>query len=78
MFSDEHIKFLKKLRFEKFIILLFRFLIVFIFLFLWQLLVDLNVLNSFILSSPLNVVKTLLYLNPILYLNIYLLLYMKF
>ena len=60
MFSDEHIKFLKKLRFEKFIILLFRFLIVFIFLFLWQLLVDLNVLNSFILSSPLNVVKTLI------------------
>lgn len=60
MFSDEHIKFLKKLRIEKFIVLLFRFLIVFIFLFLWQLLVNLNVLNSFILSSPLNVVKTLI------------------
>lgn len=29
-------------------------------MFLWQLLVDLNVLNSFILSSPLNVVKTLI------------------
>ena len=56
--SKEHNLYLKKLKKEKLIISISRIFIIIMFLGLWQILVDLNILNSFILSSPINIVKT--------------------
>ena len=62
MFSNEHQKYLKKYKKSKRIIFISRFLIIILFLFGWQLLVNLNILNGFIFSSPINIFNTLIML----------------
>ena len=59
MNSLEHINYLKKLRKEKIIISIFRILIVFIFLIVWELLSKYNIINTFLFSSPSRIIKTL-------------------
>ena len=59
MYSLEHINYLKKLRKEKIIISIFRILIVFIFLIVWELLSKYNIINTFLFSSPSRIIKTL-------------------
>ena len=59
MYSKEHIKFLKNIKKEKFIITLFQILIFVIFLCIWQLLADFNIINTFIFSSPKKVINTI-------------------
>lgn len=57
-YSDEHKKYLKKLRKNKIIIFTFRLLIILTFLVLWEVLSRIHLINTFLSSSPSNVVKT--------------------
>lgn len=72
MYSKEHIVYLKKIRKNKVLIRLSQLLIIFIFIFLWQILADKNLINTFIFSSPIKVLKCIIGLHQkkILYNNI--------
>ena len=59
-YSDEHIKYIKNISKEKRLILLFRVLIIMIFIIAWELLSHFNIINSFLYSSPTRIVKTIL------------------
>lgn len=59
MYSKEHIKYLKNIKKRKFVILFFRIIIFLLIIFLWELLSDLNIINSFIFSSPKKIVNTI-------------------
>ena len=59
-YSDEHKKYLKKLRKEKVIVFIFRILIISIFLIAWELLSDYKIINSFTSSSPIKATKTII------------------
>ena len=58
--SNEHILFLKKIKRNNFIVHLSQVLILAILVFLWQFLADLGIINTFIYSSPLKVIKTII------------------
>lgn len=58
-FSQKHIIYLKNLRKRAYIIGFFRIFILVGFIIIWELLTALNVLDSFITSSPTRIVKTL-------------------
>ena len=60
MYSKEHIIFLKKLKKDKIIITIFQILIPFIFIIIWQILADFNIINTFICSSPIKVLETVI------------------
>ncbi len=60
MYSEEHINYLKKERRRKRIILLSQISIIIILLLIWQILVNFRVINSFLFSSPYNILETLL------------------
>ena len=60
MYSDEHKKFISNLRRKNHIVFISRMLIVIIFIGTWQLMINLGILNSFIISSPLDILKTLI------------------
>lgn len=63
MYSREHLKFIKKIKKEKRLIRLFQILIILLFIIIWQILADLNVINTFIFSSPKMVIKTIIALH---------------
>lgn len=63
MYSIEHKEYLKRQKKEKRIVLFFQILIIAFLLFLWQLLADFNIVNTFISSSPKMVVKTIIGLH---------------
>ncbi len=58
--SDELKKYIKKNKRYKLMIVFTQIFILFLFIFLWQVLADKNIINSFITSSPKNIVKTLI------------------
>ena len=58
IYSAEHIQFLKKKRREKRLVLLSQILIIVLFLLVWELLAQFGMINTFLLSSPSDVVKT--------------------
>lgn len=60
MYSKEHINYLKKRKKEKIIITISQLLILIIFLIIWQLLANFNIINTFIFSSPKKVLDTLI------------------
>ena len=60
MYSKDHIKFLKKIKKEKFIISLFQILIFISFICFWQILADFNIINTFIFSSPKKILETII------------------
>lgn len=60
MYSLEHIKFLKKRKKEKIIIGIFQFSIILLLFIIWQLLADLNIINTFIFASPKKVLDTII------------------
>ena len=60
MYSDEHKKYLRKLKQNKIIISFFQIIIFIIFIVLWQLLANFNIINTFILSSPKLVLNTII------------------
>ncbi len=63
MFSLEHKNYLKKIRLNNFLIKLFQFLILIVFLIVWQLLSDYKIINPFIFSSPIKVIETIINLH---------------
>lgn len=71
--SEEQTKYIKKIKLKKRIILLSQILIMLIFLILWQMLSNKNIIDSFITSSPKNIIKTIieLYKNKNLFIHIF-------
>ena len=63
MYSQEHKNYLKKKRKRKILILITQFGILIFFLFLWQILADTGIINSFISSSPKQVINTIINLH---------------
>ena len=57
-FSKEHLKYLHGIRKNKTFVVSFRILILVLFLGLWELLGQLNLINTFITSSPSRICKT--------------------
>lgn len=73
-YSKEHKEYLKKKKKEKFIIFSFRFLIIAIFLILWEVLAKYNIIKTFLTSSPSMALNTALKLfnskNLFIHINI--------
>lgn len=63
MYSDEHKVFLKHIRLNKIMILLVQLVIVLSFIFIWQFLADRGIINTFISSSPKDVLDTIIKLH---------------
>lgn len=59
-FSKEHKEYLKKQKKEKYIIVLSQISIIFIFIIIWQLAANLNIINTFLFSSPKDIFNTLI------------------
>ena len=62
IYSEEHLRYLKKQKREKRLVCFFRFLIIVLFLLIWELLSKLELINTFLSSSPTEVIKTILQL----------------
>ncbi len=60
MYSNEHKQYLKKKKRKKILILLMQIAILATIIITWQLLADFKIINTFITSSPSNVVKTII------------------
>lgn len=60
MYSKEHIKYLKNIKKKKTIIVFFQILIIFLFITIWQLLADHNLINTFLSSSPKGIIETII------------------
>ena len=80
MYDKEHKDYLRKLRFNKFLVHLVQLLIIIVFLFLWEYLSSNNIINSFIYSSPSKAVKTIygLYMDSNLFNHIWVTAYETF
>ncbi len=63
MISAEHKNYLKSLKKRNFFIRLTQIMIIIIFIVIWQFLADYNLINTFITSTPKQVVKTIISLN---------------
>lgn len=59
MMSKEHLKYLKKLKHEKIIIITCQILILVLFTTLWEILSKKNIINPFIFSSPSKILETI-------------------
>lgn len=59
-YSKEHINYLKKKKKEKYIIIGFQLAIIIIFLTIWQVLANYEVINTFLYSSPQKILKTVI------------------
>ncbi len=58
--NEELNAYLKKIKINKIKIIVFQLLIISLFIIIWQLLSDKNIINSFLCSSPKNVIKTVI------------------
>lgn len=58
--TPEHKNYIKKKKKEKLKIFIGQITIFILFIFIWQILVNLKIINSFILSSPKNIIKTII------------------
>jgi len=63
MYSLEHISYLKKIKKNKFLIRLTQILIFIIFIIIWQILADKELINTFIFSSPKKVLDCIINLH---------------
>ena len=59
MYSLEHINYLKKIKKNKITVSIFQILIFLIFIILWQILSNKKIINTFIFSSPKNIINTI-------------------
>ena len=57
--SNEHIKYLKKIKREKLVVAFFQVLILVGFIVSWELLSKYKIINPFIFSSPTKIVETI-------------------
>ena len=58
--SKEQYKYIKQHKKNKRIILLFQILLFIFIIFMWQIITDYKIIDSFIISSPKNIIKTLI------------------
>lgn len=58
-FSKEHYEYLKNIKREKMIIFFFRFLIIILFMSVWEILAQNSIINTFLFSSPSRVLRTI-------------------
>ena len=65
MYSKEHIKYIKKIKKSNIIASFTQIFIVIFFIFIWQILANKEMINTFILSSPKEVIKCLIFLEEI-------------
>lgn len=63
MFSIEHLNYLKRIKRKSLFIRLTQILIACFFIFIWQILADFDYINTFISSSPKEVIRTFISLN---------------
>ncbi len=63
MYSLEHKEYLKNRKKTFFFIRLSQFIIIFLFIIIWQLLAHFNLINTFIFSSPKKVLETIINLH---------------
>ena len=61
--TNEHKLYLKKIKKEKILIKIFQILLLVFLIVSWQILADLNIINTFIASSPKQVINTIIKLN---------------
>lgn len=59
-FSKEHLNYLKQLKKEKKLIYITQITILLVIILIWELLSRLNIINTFLYSSPTNIIKTIL------------------
>ena len=59
MYSLEHKIYLKKLKKEKRLILFFKIIILILLIFIWELLARLDIINTFLFSSPSKIINTI-------------------
>ena len=57
-YSKEHELYIKKKRKEKHMIMFFQIIILISFIVIWQILADFKIINTFLFSSPKNVIET--------------------
>lgn len=69
-YSLEHKVYLKKIRKEKILINVFRILILFLFLLIWEVLSKYNIINTFLFSSPSRIINTILRVDFIKHISI--------
>ena len=58
-YSDEHKKYLKKIKFNNIIVIIFRLLIISLIMITWEFLSINKIINPFLYSSPSNIFKTI-------------------
>ena len=63
MYSNEHIKYLKKLKINSILVKITQILIFALFIIIWQILADKQMINTFIFSSPKKVLMCILNLH---------------
>jgi len=63
MYSKEHISFLKKIKKNNFLIKISQLLIIILFIIIWQLLANFELINTFIFSSPKKVLECIINLH---------------
>ncbi|HHW68731.1 MAG TPA: ABC transporter permease [Tenericutes bacterium] len=63
MYSDEHKVYLYKIKANRILVRFTQIIIMVLFLIIWQILADKNIINSFISSSPKEVFKTIIRLH---------------
>lgn len=63
MYSLEHKNYLKKIRKNNFLVKLFQILLLVLFIFVWQFLADKELINTFITSSPKEILDTIIRLH---------------
>lgn len=59
-YSKEHIDYLKKIKRNKRLVLLTQIIIIIIFFSIWELLANLNIINTFLYSSPSKIINTVI------------------
>ena len=59
-YSKEHIDYLKKIKRNKILVLLTQIMIIIIFFGIWELLAKLNIINTFLYSSPSKIINTVI------------------
>lgn len=63
MYSIEHKNYLKKKRRDKILVLITQISILVLFILIWQILADLKIINTFIFSSPKQILNTIVNLH---------------
>ena len=63
MYSEEHESYLKTIKKSNFLVRFTQISIILLFILIWQFLADNNLINTFITSSPKEVVRTIIDLH---------------